>query len=419
MGKTLLRRARLFVAILFCSIPLLAQKRFDIAMEGPWIFYQENNLKLTDGNTYSALIAVAPKVPGHYDLVFTSGNGLTIPTGLYCVAFNQAAGTQTCTPSAQTSMSIGGDSYVQQQFVPIQKGSWDWKLLSTATAYVVIIPLPSSWSSDGQYDYSFMSTFPANTGVTLPPPRHSTIGVQLHYDNFPPIATFALSSCSIQTSGVTCSPYRSQANSGTLRISIKSPEELPNPIECDQHVHRAHHYMTSLIDLGSNPQFAYLFDQMTFVEECQRCDPQQQNIPSDCSAGAHPTMTPAVADLVVGLGGVISQLQPLQSPDSKCQYAVCDLQQLKAELASPAANLATLSSIERSLQQSENALLVALEDDATKQGSERKANANESSRSLQIKLALSTERFFMPAVVQVKSAATSGKDCRAAEMLVR
>ena len=130
-------------------------------------------------------------------------------------------------------------------------------------------------------------------------------------------------------------------------------------------------------------------------------------------------MTPAVADLVVGLGGVISQLQPLQSPDSKCQYAVCDLQQLKAELASPAANLATLSSIERSLQQSENALLVALEDDATKQGSERKANANESSRSLQIKLALSTERFFMPAVVQVKSAATSGKDCRAAEMLVR
>jgi len=65
--------------------------------------------------------------------------------------------------SLPENTQIINDNYPGQQIVPITKpmGGWGWTSIPTTRAYVLIIPLPYSWSSDGKYVYNTMSTFPA------------------------------------------------------------------------------------------------------------------------------------------------------------------------------------------------------------------------------------------------------------------
>lgn len=421
MTRSLLVCIYVLSAILCCSLPAVSQERFDIALEGPWIFYQENSFQLTDGTTttsHHALIAVAPQVPGHYPLVVSSGDGLTHSPGIYCVGFDQAC------MASQENAQIITDNYPPPLFVKITKGGYDWTSIPTASAYVLIIPLPYSWSSDGQYDYSLMSTFPANTRVTLTT-QPSTIGALLHYSIASgSIKTFTLSTCTKQSSAFKCSPSQNQANSGTLRIFIKSPEDPPSQLECDHHVHRAYHYMTKLVDLASNPQSAYLLDPQNFVEACRRCDPQLDNIPEDCSAGNHMIMIPTTEEVLDGLESLTSQLQALQSSGDKCQYALCDLQHLKVQLASTSANQSTLLGLESSLESSENCLIVVLagekmHKDLNENACNSKVKVTQAKSKPQFESALSLEQLLMPAIGQLLNAATSGKDCRSPGMLVK
>jgi hypothetical protein len=423
MKKALLGCACVLVTTLSFSVPALSQERFDIAMEGPWILYHEKQFQLTVGTTttsYDALIAVAPEVPGHYPLVFSSGNGLTYDPGIYCVGFDQA-----CMSSLIEVTPAPNDPYVPPQFVPIKQGSWDWKNLPAApAAYVLIIPWPNSLSSDGQYDYSLMSSFPGSTATHLPTPQHTAIGVQLHYDVRPGTLTnFNLSACTKLSTAYNCDTPQAQANSDTLRISIKSPDDLPGQMQCDHHVHRAYHYMTKLIDLASNSQSAYLLDPIMFTEECRRCDPQLDTIPEDCSSGPDMTMTASVDVVLDGLQGVIDQLKSLQ-PDGQCLYGLCDMQTLKIDLAGKAGNLSTLFKLEELLDKSQSSLDTALGEEEKNKAKSPAASSGMAkiaagkSKS-QIRIALDLEKWFEPTVALAMSSSTNGKDCRVSEMFVQ
>jgi hypothetical protein len=427
MKNALLVCTCFFITALSFSVPALSQERFDIAMEGPWIFYHENHFQLTDGattTTYDALIAVAPQVPGHYPLVFSSGNGLTYDPGVYCVGFDQA-----CMTSLTEVTPTPNDPYVPPQFVPIKQGNWDWKNLpAVPAAYVLIIPWPNSWSSDGQYDYSLMSSFPASIGTHLPTPQHAAIGVQLHYDVRPGTLTnFNLSACTKLSSAYKCDTPQAQANSDTLRISIKSPDDLPGQLQCDHHVHRAYHCMTKLIDLASNSQSAYLLDSATFTEECRRCDPQLGSIPEDCSSGPHMMMTATVEDVLAGLDAVVSQLGVLQPADVACPnklYQLCELQARKNDLAGKAANLSTLLKVEDLLDESQSSLNAVLMQDEKKAGNSHTASGGmakiaAAKSKTQIEVALDLEKWLAPTLVTVLSSSTNGKDCRVSEMFVQ
>jgi hypothetical protein len=280
----------LLCATLACfSEAAFAAYRFDISIEGPWILYE---LKQFDG-TNSMLVAIAPNIPGHNFPVFTTGDGASMPTGIFCVAFVGTGYTGTCSTNGKAYPAPG--SYPSFQPLPVKVfGStvpWD-NVSSSATA--LILPMPDSISSDGiDPSITLRNSFSLPTGTQTP----SLIGVQLHYDQGPP--QFNLLKCGVPASAIpnqtNCSslpkPILTQDNSGTLRIAVKAMEHSPADDPCDYHVRIAHHARLVFLDptslqLGTNrnQSIAYL-EHSTDSPDCRACDPQQDLIPSFCELG--------------------------------------------------------------------------------------------------------------------------------------
>lgn len=286
-------KARLVYAVLvigsfFSAMPSLGQKRLDVLLNGPWILYRENSYGI-GANKY-VLVAIAPGNAGHSAPLFTTGDGTLInSTGFYCVAFTTTATDRDCTPrDHQMDTTTNGGYPVPNLLQRNTQSGWDWSKLpmNFMGGYVLILPMPDSWSADGQYPLAFGSVFPP------PPPKSPqptyNLGVLLHYSSVAAYTYLNLTACEPSYStakGKICDVggntiISSQENTGTLRITMQTHEDPTDHPECNYHDHLAYHAMMLLLDpllsdmLDQNNAFIGLAQSNT---TCEKCDPQSNN----------------------------------------------------------------------------------------------------------------------------------------------
>jgi len=404
----------LFLANCISAQHTLAQNRLDIAFEGPWLFYQAPAFAF-NGGTFPALIAVAPQLSDHFPPTFSTGDDVNFDIGTYCVGFNATCKTNNAT-------TLNKDGYTDPSLLHVNKGNWDWT--SLPSAYVLVVPLPDSYSADGQYSITLQSSFPKpNTVYPTPTKVPAALGIQLHYNNGPDsISLFKCSSGAATASNCNTS-LSNQVNSGTLRITIKSDQDPKIAEPCEYHVRRAFHKMIHLLDppLTSNPNSAYI-NAPSYDSKCSPCDPQQDVLPSDCTGmtmGNDFDYSPAALNISGGLEELVSFLTKL-GLDKENNTKVA-LEALRGEATSIGKQLPKQSQLEQlsiDLDNFSNGLNKLLQaDDNAKLQNHEKANvdgdrdANLQNAELQVQgLQLAVYKAF---------AANSGKDCRSPEMLIQ
>ena len=246
----------LFTAVflmLACCATFGAGTEMDITLEGPWILYPARIPTDGTGGT-PVLIAAAPSANDsanntiYHTPMVSAGDGYMIPqNGLFCLTFVIVC-------AKDTSGKFTPDSgYFAPHLLPVTfrdpaKG-WDPYQLGSS-AYVLILPMPDTYSNDGMWNMQFYSDFfKTNTHVGL-----FTIGVRLHYKNGPDSLDlvncdkFDISNCK---SPVKVDPGRhtNLINTGLIRIAMKVPDsdEEDDPA-CDYHVRSIYHPMLYLID---------------------------------------------------------------------------------------------------------------------------------------------------------------------------
>jgi hypothetical protein len=405
--------AFLLLVLLNCSPLALCQQHLDITFEGPWLFYQERAFVLnstgTTITTGPALIAIAPIVLGHFPPTFSTGDGFQIaPAGIYCVGFEGV-----CSMNNLTTLPPG--DYPPAGLVPVNKpAGWDWRALTSA--YVLILPMPNSDSADGQYPMTLHATFP--TPATPSPVTSSgayALGTHLHYPNGP--KTISLLACPAAPTAATCktTSWLPLSNSGTLRISIKSDENPAASDACDYHARRAYHKMIHLLDdsLSANGQNAYI--NVPTYDTCAQCDPQQAMIPSDCTGmGMASTMDYFTGDMdiPVALANLVSLLEQLGF--RKDQVALGELSEQSIALTEKSPVLSQLHTLKTSLETSTDGIDLLLD---AKVATLKMAPA--APRPQDLRTVLQKEEALSRAIERAMHAATSGKDCRAAEMLIQ
>ncbi|HXM59642.1 MAG TPA: hypothetical protein VN950_02225 [Terriglobales bacterium] len=317
--KARLNLALCLATLLCCTASSIAQagKRLDVALEGPWILYEDHQF-MSGKKKVSVLIAMAPypdpKKPHHHNVpTFSAGDGYEIPAGISCVGFDKV-----CAPKRKTK-TLSNDGYAKTELLQIKLSSsvWNWAAKAnpdpkTATAVYLILPMPDSYSSDGVYYMHFAAHFDvdgAGYGDAGKDPVH-TIGVHLHYQNGP--TKLYLGPCQTDSppNASSCASWkeeRSLDNTGTLRITMKAPD---SNYACDNHVRSAYPEMLKLLDtndLAANSTVSYI-DPATAVKngagdysrnkECRACDPQNPPVPNTCNEGMTPTVPPTLAEIV-------------------------------------------------------------------------------------------------------------------------
>jgi hypothetical protein len=409
--KTRTISAFLLLALLHCSPFAFSQQHLDITFDGPWLFYRESAFALNNTGTTTgpALIAIAPIVLGHFPPTFSTGDGFQVaPAGIYCVGFNGV-----CSMNNLTTLPPG--DYPPAGLVPVNKPTgWDWRTLTSA--YVLILPMPNSGSADGQYPMTLHATFPT---PATPSPVTTTgayaLGTHLHYPNGP--KTVSLLTCPAVPAAATCNTnhWVSLTNSGTLRITIKSDENPAVSDSCDYHGRRAYHKMIHLLDdsLSANAQNAYI--NVPTYDSCAKCDPQQDLLPSDCTAmvmaSAADYSSPDM-DIPAKLRNLVTFLAQVGIRDDQADLAQLSEQSRSLTGKSPVRS--QLDKLSATLERSTDAIDILLDSISA----DSKANTN-GLRLQGLKIAVQKEEDLTHAINLVKHAATSGKDCRAAEMLIQ
>jgi hypothetical protein len=408
--KTRARYLFFVIAVLCCRPSAFCQQHLDIAFEGPWLFYQEPAFAVDNSGAKSAaLIAIAPFVLGHLPATFSTGDGFPFDPGVYCVGFDGAC-------SLTNLLSMGSGDYPPHGLLPVNKpAGWDWR--TTKSAYVLILPIPNSSSADGQYQVTLHKTFPTLQAPSQPTSHGSyALGLHLHYPKGP--QTVSLFSCTGPPTAATCnSPQggKSLTNSGTLRITIKSDESPATIDDCDYHGRRAYHTMIHLLDdsLSANGQNAFI--NVPTFDSCARCDPQQDMIPSDCPGVGIMTITfyPG-ADYVSGrLTDLVNFLKKLGFP--KDQVGLSELSDQAKVLTGKSPALSQMQQLKLNLKASTDALNAMLE---IKIRAHNMASTA-APRPEDLRAALEKESVLNRALDEVIYSGTSGKDCRAAEMLIQ
>jgi hypothetical protein len=409
----------LSLSLLLCTDKALANKRLDIAMEGPWTFYVQSGFKTTNG-TSTVLIAVAPQVQGHLLPVISAGDGGHLPTGINCVVFDTV-----CVPQTSILTVPPPDGYDDPFPVTLKQPQWKWNQLNQL-AYIVILPMPDSWSADGKESLSFQATLPtSSTTVVSNYPGNYAIGIQLHYVNGPDMLD--LYSCQNPLDGTSCKqsvyPNNSvgssgEANSGTLRISMKSDETLGDDrYNCEYHSHGAYRAMLKLVDptLAYNAGKKYI-GMSSYLKNCTDNDPQQ---------GTYPFLSPA-SSMSHGFDGTSSSmdipgtLHKLVSYLKESSLPVGELEPQDKQLRGKIPRVSNLTELARNLEQSEDVLSNLLTAYIKKSSSpnENYLRNDESERVGRLQVALLMEQTLESQADFVALSILSGKDCRAAIVLV-
>jgi hypothetical protein len=397
----------------------LGKQRLDVAMEGPWIFYVQQNFPTSSGPS-TVLIAVAPKVDHHYDPVFSSGDGGQFKPGVYCVMFDKK-----CIPTASNTTSLTYDTYPNPNPVPLKNPAWDWTKFK-ASAYIVILPMPDYYSADGKDSLSFEDTLP--TATTSNPPtvaaQNYAIGVVLHYLNGP--ARLDLYSCSNPSDASSCtSPAfrHDQENSGTLRITIRSDETASNTDDCKYHVHGAYHSMLGLVDpkLNYNSDRKYI-DVPLYLPACTPGDPQQDPYPAtSASVQTHSGDANPDINVPVELDMLVQYLDALGLSDRGSQIALPQLTDMANQLRGKFPKLSDLSELRTNLRSSQDGLKSLL--DGYQQHSSLPGKdlhkINVADLRLRLKAALLKEGSLEQDSYFETFSIFNGKDCRAAMVLIQ
>jgi len=407
--KTYARYAFLVIALLCCRPSAFSQQHLDIAFEGPWLFYAEPAFAVDNsGATSGALIAIAPKVLGHFPPTFSTGDGFAFDTGIYCVGFDGAC-------RLNNLLSLGSGDYPPHGLLPVNKPKgWDWRTINSA--YVLILPIPNSSSADGQYQMTLHKTFPTPQLPSTPTSQGSfALGFHLHYPKGP--QSVSLLSCPATPTAASCNSTqggKSLTNSGTLRITIKSDESPGTIDDCDYHGRRAYHTMIHLLDdsLSANGDKAFI-DVPTY-DSCARCDPQQALIPSDCPGVEMMTIVfyPGADDVSGKLTDLVSFLEKLGF--AKDPTVLGELSNQAKVLAGKSPALSQLQQLKGDLRTSTDALNAMLEIKIRA----LKTDSTAAPRPKDLRTALEKETALNHALDEVTYSGTSGKDCRAAEMLI-
>ncbi len=305
--KTRLIRAFALFALTFLHHALLAQPRLDIAFEGPWVFYQEPKFALGDGKTLPALIAVAPVTMSHFPPTFSTGDGFSLDAGIYCVGFDGAC-------KINNLSALTKDGYADPSLLQTSKGTFNWALLQSD--YVLILPMPDSYSADGQYAITLHQNFPSQGGGANPgKPATPAIGIELHYVNGPQnISLLGCPSMAVTASNCNSLHGTDQVNSGTLRISMKSTENPMDTDKCDYHVRNAYHQTLLLIDSQVAYNTAQKYINVPKYDSCAVCDPQQDQVPAFCPQMVMDNglnYSPAKLDIPGNLNELITTLKNL------------------------------------------------------------------------------------------------------------
>jgi hypothetical protein len=397
-------------------------QRMDVDMEGPWVFYLDSGFPDQSGSLKSVLVAIAPKVRGHYYPTFSAGTGGNVRSvGIYCVGFGAGTSLPACTPNNLNTWAWS--TYMKPAPEIVKKpASFDWRTLASK-AYIFIFPVPDSISSDGLYMATLQSTFP--TGTTASTTTESgprSIGIQLHYVNGP--GSVALLPCTGAPSAGNCAgaPSLAQQNSGTVRLHIKSIENPMAEDACEHHVHRAYHKMLMLVDpqLSVNQSRAYI-NEDTYDSSCSPCDPQQDLIPSDCNTMDPATLT--TADVPEELSRVVALMEGLNlSPKQAEQLQLPALKTQSENVSGRFPGQNELMSLKKTLLKSEEGIHDLLEVTSDSIAGKQPARGA-ALPSVTLRVGLESAESQEEALTRLADVdmmlAISGKDCRAVIMLVQ
>ncbi len=373
----------------------------NIDVEGPWIYYVDDQFKGQGGQPQSALIAMAPHVDNHV-VTFSTGDGFVIDEpGVYCVGFDEL-----CAPGHSGSKA----SFPGKLLRVKAPSGWSWYVNLDKNAIYLILPIPDAYSNDGVYRVKFASKFgkPQNYG---PEKKHS-IGLLLNYANRPD--TINLSNKCTLANADPCpfdGHFQDQENSGTLRISMKAPDDAHD--HCDAHVRHAYHKMVLAIHSGSlqngvnvNQDHGYI-DLPDYDPECYKTDPQDDG---NLLASAKHMGDQPILDVTLQLNKIIADLgkPELASYNLFLLELVREAKSLRITEDDPSKGkvpfFSQLTHIQLVLRES----LKAMDDIVTP---DKKAQSA-------LKEARRDEEFLARYAEYIRSA-SSGKDCRVSQMLIK
>jgi hypothetical protein len=395
---TMNRRLLIVLVALALRADVSLAQNLVINIEGPWIYHVDSQFKDESGNSESVLIAMSPAVDKHV-ASFSTGDGFQIlQPGVYCVGFDSL-----CAPAHS-----GSKSSLPGKLLRVKApGGWNWYSNLNNTMIYLILPLPDDYANDGVYRMKFGSKF----GTFGLEEKHS-IGLSLRYANGP--STINLSSNCSAPSVPSCpfdGVFPDQDNSGTLRITLKAPDDPTD--DCDNHVRLAYHNMLKAIDSKSlqlginvNKDHGYI-DLPKYDAGCYGKDPQ-----NDGGLEAHVAEMPEpppIRDVAAQLNKIVSDL----GNKDLLQYHL-----FREELTQEAADLkigkedqgrgrvpsySQLTHIQFLLARS----MAAIDDVSKKDHKDRSA----------LDTARTDEKALNDYIAGIRSA-LSGKDCRVAQMLI-
>jgi hypothetical protein len=416
----------LLAALLFPSEKALAEARLDIAMEGPWIFFVQSNFKTAAGPS-NVLIAVAPLVSGHYLPVVGAGNGGQITDyGLKCVVFDGV-----CIPKPTTASALSHDGYADPYPIVLSQAGWNWSKVSSS-AFVIILPMPDYISADGKESLTFQKVIPTSAMPNSPSTSAANfaIGLQLHYEHGPNIV--GLYRCTSTSDASSCTQNvfpGNEDNSGTLRIAIRSDETPSDLDNCKYHLHGAYHAMLGLVDrnAANNPDKAYL-DMPAYDKNCTPGDPQQIPFPlADSSIDmGHSTSEgemSSTTNVATSLDTLVVYLRSL-----KLQHGVeesLSLPQLSDQadqLRGKVPRLSNLSELSAYLKNSQEVisnLLMQLKAQSHETARRMTSHRQDADLPIRLNVVLLRERALQAEAQFAALSIISGKDCRAAMVLVQ
>lgn len=415
-------RLLFFLCALLFGTTFAFAESLDVALEGPWIYYEDSMFIDGTGKNINVLVLMAPWVPGHGDPIFSTGHGFNFHYGVYCVGFDD----KFCAQSVVNTAHLTSGPYPPLQFVHVKsQASWHWYSDIKPNAWYVILPMPDSASNDGVDNMTLDHKFASYTNGE----RAQSIGIHLHYTDGP--KKLKLYECTPSNIDSCPNPQSrgDQDNSGTLRIAIKAPEETAEPAKhCDHHVRAAYHNMVLLLDkkplesgANTNQDKAYIDlpqENGKYDAGCYICDPQN---PIPICFQMHLDAPAPLIDMNKALESIVHDLEGLKRNDGRLH-----LSELRAEsesLKGQFPRFSQLPRIEELLNLSINgihALYLELSTNADAKNKHSSEEPGVREASLLVKLqAIEAEEAELGLYVSRTRSANSGKDCRAAQMLIK
>lgn len=403
-----------------------AEARLDIAMEGPWIFFVQPNFKTAAGSS-TVLIAVAPPVSGHYLPVVGAGNGGQIPDyGLKCVVFDGV-----CIPKPAASSTLSHDGYADPYPIVLSQAGWNWSKVSSS-AFVIILPMPDYISADGKESLTFQKALPTSAMPNAPstPAANFAIGLQLHYEHGPNIVGLYRCTSTSDASSCTQNVFSGdEDNSGTLRIAIRTDENPSNLDNCKYHLHAAYHSMLGLVDknAANNPDKAYI-DMPSYDKNCTPGDPQQIPLPladNSIDMGHSPSEgeMSSTKDVAASLDTLVVYLRSLKLRHGVEEtLSLPQLSEQANQLRAKVPRLSDLSQLMANLKKSQEGisdLLVQLSAKSRETAHKMTSDRRDADLAIRMNVALLRERALQIEAQFTWLSIISGKDCRAAMILVQ